>query len=216
MASFLLMFGLPMEHALGDHYIQYLLPATIVQAMLFSAMGSSWSIGFDLLLGIFVRWRTLPMDLLAVLVGRIVIDFAKALAALLVLVPIGLALGFRFDSGAWYAVAFVVLSLSFACVGALAFAIVGFRVKDPFSIPGAVMIVYFVLSLLSTAFVPAEQFPGWLQPVVRANPVSIVCDALRRASGANEGSIALAFAVLLPAFAGLWLISSRVLRSRVT
>lgn len=35
-----------------------------------------------------------------------------------------------------------------------------------------------MLFLLSTGFVPVEGFPGWLQPVVRANPLSAAVETL--------------------------------------
>jgi oleandomycin transport system permease protein len=37
----------------------------------------------------------------------------------------------------------------------------------------------FPLTIASTAFVVASTMPGWLQPFVRINPISVAADALR-------------------------------------
>jgi ABC transporter DrrB family efflux protein len=35
------------------------------------------------------------------------------------------------------------------------------------------------LSFLSTGFVPADDLPGWAQPIARVNPISVAVEALR-------------------------------------
>jgi ABC-2 type transport system permease protein/oleandomycin transport system permease protein len=47
----------------------------------------------------------------------------------------------------------------------------------------------FPLMLASTAFAPVETMPGWLQPFVRYQPISVAADAVRGlANGTAAGS----------------------------
>jgi len=39
--------------------------------------------------------------------------------------------------------------------------------------------VLFPVTFISNVFVPTETMPGWLQPVVEVNPVTILSDAAR-------------------------------------
>jgi ABC-2 type transport system permease protein len=64
------------------------------------------------------------------------------------------------------------------------------------------------LTFLSNAFVPVTSLPGWLQPVVKVNPVSHVISALRDlindgAVTAHVGWALLACAAVVAIFAPL-------------
>jgi ABC-2 type transport system permease protein len=212
LGSFLLLFGQSMESILQVDYLDFLVPATVTQALLFAAMGSSWSIGWDMLRGVFKRWRSLPIDPRSVLVGRVLVDLVKALVALTVLLPIVYALGFRFTGGPLDTLAFFALAFTFTAMATLGFTFVGLTVRDPLAIPAAVTSVYVTASFLSSAFTPVEQFPTWLQPIVRANPVSLVTSALRETSGSADGSVTPAVVMLAVGLVVVSVLADRALR----
>jgi ABC-type multidrug transport system permease subunit len=56
-------------------------------------------------------------------------------------------------------------------------------VPSPEVINNASFMVIMPLTFVSNAFVPTEQFPSWLQPIVEWNPVSTLIEACRQLFG---------------------------------
>lgn len=175
---FFTVFGRVMER-IGIDYAQYLLPAVVLQAMFFTGMSAAILAAEDASGGMLARLRTLPVSRAAPFVGLVVAEVARALISLVVLVPLGLLLGFRFHAGPFAAIGFVAITLTFAATACAGYIALGLRVSSPDAAQAMVMLPYFPLLLVSNAFAPVDRFPGWLQPVVRNQPVSQVCDALR-------------------------------------
>jgi ABC-2 type transport system permease protein len=73
---------------------------------------------------------------------------------------------------------------------------------------------YLPLLMLSTGFVPLEGFPGWIQPVVQWQPVSLTVDALRALSsgGPTAQPVARAVAALTVLLVGFGVLSTRAFR----
>ena len=58
-------------------------------------------------------------------------------------------------------------------------AFVGLSVKDPETAQAASFPILAPLIFASSAFIPVQTMPGWLQPWAEHQPVSVVCDAAR-------------------------------------
>ncbi|HEU5152577.1 MAG TPA: ABC transporter permease [Iamia sp.] len=181
-AVFFLSFYLVMRKVLeaqGIDYEQYLPPAIVVQAMIFVAMTSAYFTADDRAAGVSDRLRAMPVRAGAVLAARLLADAGRAALCLVVVVGLGVAVGFRFTAGPLAAAGFVAVALGFAVALALAFGTVAHTARNPEAAVQGLALPYIVLFMLSTAFVPAERFPGWLEPVVRDQPVSQVIATLR-------------------------------------
>ena len=80
-----------------------------------------------------------------------------------------------------------VWSIAFALLIVLAFsytfswisAFVGLSVKDPETAQSAGFIWVFPLTFVSSAFVPAESMPDWLEAFANINPITLVVDTVR-------------------------------------
>ena len=48
-----------------------------------------------------------------------------------------------------------------------------------FATPASSTLLVVPLTFVSSAYVPVESMPGWLQPVVEANPITVLTEALR-------------------------------------
>lgn len=197
---------------IGVDYAQHLVPATVVQAMFFTGMSAAVLAAEDAGGGMLTRLRALPVDRGAPFVGLLAAELTRALVSLAVLLPLGMALGFRFDGGPLGAVGFVLLSVAFAATVCAGYIGLGLVVRKGEVAQAMAMLPYFPLLLVSNAFTPADRFPGWLQPVVRNQPVSQACDALRAlaADGVGFGRpVAEAAAWLVPLFAGFAVLAAR-------
>ena len=58
-------------------------------------------------------------------------------------------------------------------------ATIGLTVRNPETAQSAGFLWMFPLTFASAVFAPAASMPGWLQPVVEANPITVLTEALR-------------------------------------
>ncbi len=124
------------------------------------------------------RFRSMPMSRSAVLVGRSFSEIVRNLASVLVVVAMGLLIGFRFQGGflsALGGVALLLFGYALTWVGA----VIGLSVAGPEAAQSAGLIWIFPFSLISSAFVPTGTMPSWLQVYAEASPMTTTVDALR-------------------------------------
>jgi len=208
---FLVLFHTVLQRAMvavGIDYAQYLPPAIVVQASFFAAMSSAFYLTDDRSRGIYARCRTLPIGRLTPLAARAIADMTRASISLVVVLVVSGLLGFRFLAGALPAIGFVALALAFALVLVLGCSLLGLYAGNAESAVALVQIPYLPVLMLSSAFVPVDRFPGWLQPIVGASPVTKVVDALRALSSGGPTA-------RVVVIAALWCVGSTAVLSLV-
>jgi ABC transporter DrrB family efflux protein len=165
----------------GPHaYLIYVLPGIIVQNSLFTTMNTATGLATDLEKGFFDRLRSLPISRFAPLAGRMVADLVKQAWAIALLLGIGEIMGYRTGRpgplgviAAFGLVLVVTLSVSWALV------LVGMLAANPEKVQIFGFVVLFPITFTSDAFVRTASMPGWLQAWSKANPVSLIADAMR-------------------------------------
>ncbi|ASF10124.1 putative ABC transporter permease protein [Nocardia brasiliensis NBRC 14402] len=167
--------------ATGIDYAQYLLPLIAVQAMFFTAMFAGDRAAREVAGGMGTRLRSMPVPPWVPPAARISANSVRALAALAGALTIGSLFGFRFH-GTGATVAFLVLILAFGAAVVVAADALGTATANPELGATVLFAPQLLLLMMSTGFVPAQGFPGWIQPVVRNQPVSQVAGALRELS----------------------------------
>lgn len=160
----------------GIDYIDYLIPGIFVQTVAFGATQTGIGLAEDLSKGVIDRFRSLPMTRSAVLAGRTASDLVRNICVLLIMTVAGVALGFRPGVGLLGAIA-IVVALGYAFSWIMAF--IGISVSGVETAQAASFIGIFPLVFASSIFTPVEGFPGWLQTVARASPVTNVANAAR-------------------------------------
>ena len=171
-------------------YIQFLLPGVLVVTALNGAQQTGTGLALDLSTGVVDRFRSLPMNQIAVIAGRTVADTIRNTAGVLLVIVVGYLMGFRFDSvpGAVGMVVLVVgLGYAFSWVGAW----IGARIRNAETVGMLSMFWLFPLMLASSAFVPTAGMHEFVRLFAEYQPVSVVSDAARAlAAGAPaDGSI---------------------------
>ncbi|MEU4162622.1 ABC transporter permease [Actinoplanes sp. NPDC026670] len=186
-------------------YVNFLMPGIIVQTAVFGALVTGLGLTEDLGSGVVDRLRSLPIARSAVLLGRTAADLIMNVLTLIVMIGVGLLVGFRPTQPAWQLAAAFVLVLVFSFVFSWISAWIGLSVRNPETAQSAGFIWVFPLTFASSAFVPTETMPGPVRVFSEHNPVTLVVDAVR---GLTIGGVApagpAAGAVLW--FAGLLLI----------
>src|SRR5690606_8225705 len=133
----------------------------------------------DLTKGVFDRFRSLPIARWAPLAGRIAADQVKQIWSILLVLAVGLVLGFRLDGGVLGLLGATLLLLAFALAFSWVSVLIGLVAKDPERVQIFGFTTIFPLTMVSNVFVATETMPGWLQAFVKVNPVSILADATR-------------------------------------
>jgi oleandomycin transport system permease protein len=160
-------------------YVQFVIPGIIVQTVVFATAITGIGLNEDLAKGIIDRFRSLPIARSAVLAGRILADAVRLVATLAVILAVGTLLGFRINSSPPAAMGGLVLIVAFGMALSWVAALIGLWVRNPETAQSAGFIWMFPLTFASSVFAPPETMPGWLQPFVEANPITVATVALR-------------------------------------
>jgi ABC-2 type transport system permease protein len=160
-------------------YIQFLLPGILVQAILFITVYTGVGLNTDLTKGLYDRFRSLPIWQPAPVFGALLGDVIRYGIAALVVIGLGLILGFRPQGGLPGVLAAVALVLVFAFSVSWIWIIVSMLVKTPESVMTMSFIFLFPLTMVSNIFVDPATMPGWLQTAVSYNPVTHLANVSR-------------------------------------
>ncbi len=162
----------------GVNYVNYLIPGIAVQTVLFSAGTTGFALAEDMQKGFIKRLRSLPMARSAVFGGRVTSDTLINALGLVILIATGFVVGFRPASFPGLLLAGLLLLL-FALAVSLGYALVGLTVRSAEAVNAATFPIIFPLTFASSAFVPVETMPEWLQGFATHQPVSVVINAAR-------------------------------------
>jgi daunorubicin/doxorubicin transport system permease protein len=183
-------------------YRDYLLPAMLVVSILFITPFSGVALNTDITRGVVDRFRSLPIARTTPLLGSLLGDSARYLVSGIVVIVLGLILGFRPGAGVGGVLAALALVVAFAFGLSWAFATLGLVLRTPDAVLMAGQTgVIFPLTFLSNVFVEPETLPAGLEAIANANPVSVLATASR---GLMEGDAAAGdIAIVLAVAAGL-------------
>jgi len=175
---FLYVFGGAIANPPGLSDADFLVPGILVQTTAFASTNTGVGLANDLSKGIVDRFRSLPIARSAVLAGRTAGDLVRMLAIALIIVLVGLLVGLRPDSlpGVVAAIGVVTLfGFAFSWISAW----IGLSVKTVEAANLAGFVWLFPLTFASSAFVPLDTLPGWLQAFAKSTPVTPTVEAVR-------------------------------------
>jgi len=181
-AMFLLLFRYVLGGAVRlphGHYIDYVVPAVFIEAVILGGMSTAIGLAEDLRSGIIDRFRSLPMTRSAVLAGRTLADLSRSLISLALMVGLGLLVGFRFHNDIGSIIAGLALVVIFGYAISWVYATIGLATKDPETAQVAAIVPFFIIFFASSAIVPVATMPHWLQGFARNQPLSITVTAVR-------------------------------------
>jgi ABC transporter DrrB family efflux protein len=163
----------------GGKYVDFLMPGIIAQTAAFGCFATAIALAQELTKGVIDRLRSMPMARSAVLTGRLVADTGRMLITVLIVIAVGVAVGFRFYNGAGPAVLMVLFAIVFGIAFCLIAAFTGLAIGDEEAVQAFGLIWLFPLTFLSSAFVPINTMPGWLQAFANNQPVTFVVNTMR-------------------------------------
>ena len=160
------------------NYVNYLMAGIFVQTTAFGSTSTGVGLAEDLSKGIVDRFRSMPISRSAVLLGRTLGDLVRIVGVVLIMAAVGLLVGLR-PASFWGFIAAIGLTALFGFAFSWISAWIGLIVKDVETANVAGFVWLFPLTFASSAFVPLNTMPGWLQAFANHTPVTPTCDAVR-------------------------------------
>jgi ABC-2 type transport system permease protein len=128
--------------------------------------------------GLLSRLWVLPVHRASDLLSRLVADAVRIVVTTAVILCAGLVMGFRFQQGILASVAWVFVPTVFGLAFTVIVITLALYAANTIVVEGT-EVIWGMLMFFSSGFVPLDQFPSWIQPVVQHQPVSYAVEAMR-------------------------------------
>ncbi|SPM37627.1 ABC-type multidrug transport system, permease component, partial [Mycobacterium rhizamassiliense] len=183
-------FYIPLHEIMGaatrgvsSSYAQYLMPLIALEAITFAAMSTAFRAATDSVQGINRRFRSMPIAPFTPVIARISAALYRCVVSLTVAVISGYTIGFRFRGSVADTIGFCVLVLVFGALLSFAADMMGTGSRNPEAMAPLLTLPPLIFGLLSVGVQPVDQFPRWVQPFVRDQPISRLVDSLHALAG---------------------------------
>jgi ABC-2 type transport system permease protein len=161
-----------------DSYLAYLAPGQIVFASFLAVGWAGYGILVEYRSGYLDKLRATPIARFSILAGEMMPLFFEAAIMAGVLLGVSLLLGASLVTG----IGGLLLILALSGLFGIAFAGISFiaaLLTKSEQAASALSLLMFPVVFISTAFVPEELMPGWMQTVNGWNPVTYQIEAVR-------------------------------------
>jgi ABC-2 type transport system permease protein len=128
--------------------------------------------------GLLSRLWVLPVHRVSGLLSRLAADAVRIVLTTAVILCAGLVMGFRFRQGILASVAWVFIPTVFGVAFTVIVITLALYAANTVVVE-ATEIIWGLLMFFSSGFVPLDQYPRWIQPVVQHQPVSYAVEAMR-------------------------------------
>jgi ABC-2 type transport system permease protein len=167
----------------GVSYIDYLMPAILVNTAMGSAVQSGVGLVNDMKNGVLARFRSLPIRMGSVLVARSLSDVVRTgVQLIMMLVFAAVLFGFSPAGGIPGVAASWALGLVVGWGLGWIFIAAGSWLRNAEVMQMVGFLLMFPLMFASSAYVPVAGLPSWLQVVAKVNPMTYAVNASRSLS----------------------------------
>ncbi len=184
---FLYVFGSAI-HVPGISYQNYLLPGLLGQSVAFGVIGAGVATSTDFASGVVDRFRSLPVTRMSVISAQVIGQIIEQILGLVIVVGMGLGLGWRphLTPGRFVElVALMLLALfAFTWMGVL----LGMLIRSSDAVQGIGFALMLPLSFLAGTFVPISGMKLIPRAVAEWDPLSAVVAAVRHVSQGTRSS----------------------------
>lgn len=128
--------------------------------------------------GLLRRLWVVPVHRASGVCSRIAAEMIRIVITTLVVLAVGMMLGFRFRQGVLASLTWFVVPMIFGLAFATLITMVALYTANNFLLE-TVTLGHVLAVVFSTGFLPVDQFPKWVQPVVAHQPMSYAIEAMR-------------------------------------
>ena len=204
---FLVMFGYLFGGAIAGStgaYLQNLVPGLLAPSVRMATLSAGVGLNTDAGTGMFDRFRSMPIARSAPLTGVVLAGAVRYLIAVVVVLAVGTALGFRVRTGPVEVLAAAALLVAAGLCFCWVTVFLGMVLRHPDGVQGTAVALFMPLVFASNVFVPDATMPHWLRAWSAVNPVSLLTEAARGLL--NAGPVAIPLAGALAWLAGVLLV----------
>ena len=169
-------------------YAQYMMPIVILQGAAFTSVGAAFRSATDAVAGLDRRFGAMPIGAFVPVAARMSGNVFRLVIALIAALICGHVIGFRFCLDTAHTLGFLAFSLLIGITLTLAADVIGTVSRSPEATTQALVLPPLIFGMLSTGLAPASQFPDWIEPFVRNQPISQWVAALRALAGDTSGN----------------------------
>jgi len=178
MWMFATVFSASMDVGYGINYIDFIVPAVILQTVSQAVAHTAIWVNTDIGRGIVDRFRSMPISKSALLSGHVLASVVRNLMSTAIVIGVAFAVGFRPQASLteWLVAIGIIVLVMFALTWIAVIA--GVRAKAPENTTGYLFIL-FLLPFISSGFAPTESLPSWLRWFAENQPMTPIIDSLR-------------------------------------
>jgi ABC-2 type transport system permease protein len=171
--------------AFGGTYLDYLVPGVIAMNAMSNNMWAGMTMIEEIERGTLNRFLASPASRVGIMNATVAEQAVSTTVQSLIIVGLGLAGGARYYGGVAGVAVMVAASILVGVVfGALSNA-VGMMLRSREAIIGVYTFFMLPLMFLSSAFIPTQLMPGWMQAIASRNPLNWVVQIGRSALSAH-------------------------------
>ncbi|MBI5530987.1 MAG: ABC transporter permease [Candidatus Doudnabacteria bacterium] len=160
-------------------YVNFLMAGILVQSVAFGALTTSLSVATDLQRGIIERFKSLPTISWGVLMGHVTADLVRNIIQAIIMISVGLLVGFHPTATLWQWVEITGIVLLFTFAISWVAAIMGLVAKTIEAVQWMGFFLVFPLTFASAAFAPTSSMASGLRIFAQNQPVTHVIEAIR-------------------------------------
>lgn len=171
----------PISGAIGGsvNYVTYLLPAIALQVAMMTAQGAGMNLVRDMDDWIFEKVMVYPMSKTAVFLGKTISEIFRIIVQIGIILGLGILLGAEIATGFLGALGVIGVGVLFSLLYISLSTAIAMATKDQETMMSIMMPIMFPLLFLSSAFLPLDVLPSWIQTFAKFNPVTYGIDAAR-------------------------------------
>ncbi len=170
----------PISGTFGSfNYVTYLLPAIAIQVSIMTSEGAGMNLVKDMDDWIFEKVMVYPMNKTAVFLGKTISEIFRIAVQIGIILGLGILLGAEIATGFLGVLGIIGIGILFSLLFISIITAVAMITKDQETMMSIMMPIMFPLLFLSSAFLPLNLLPSWIQTFARFNPVTYGVDAAR-------------------------------------
>ena len=176
---FAFVFGGAISVSAPAGYREWLLGGIMGQTIAFASFVVAIGLTADIDKGIVDRFRSLPINPAAILVGRSMSSITHSFIGIIVMSLTGLVVGWRIRGSVLEALAAYGLLLLWGFAMIWVGILVGSSLRSVEAVQGVMFTAIFPLTFLANTFAPTENMPTVLRTIAEWNPISALVQAVR-------------------------------------
>lgn len=162
----------------GASSIYGTVPMMTLTSAMFGSMASAVMILRERQSGLLSRFWAMPIHRAADLIGRLIAEGVRIVLTTLLILAVGVALGFRFSQGIGSFFGILALPLLFG-LGFATFVTAAALMSSKTTLIEIIALITTLSMFFNSGFVPVVAYPGWLQPIVENQPMTQAIEAMR-------------------------------------